>query len=44
MAEVYYELDETSGTTASNSATTGTTYVGTFNTAGGSVTVSGHPP
>jgi hypothetical protein len=37
---VYYELDETSGTTASNSATTGATYDGTFNTAGGSVTVN----
>jgi hypothetical protein len=36
---VYYELDETSGTTAVNSATTGATYTGTFNTAGGSVTV-----
>jgi len=37
---VYYEFDETSGTTASNSATTGATYTGTFNTAGGSVTVN----
>ena len=36
---VYYEFDETSGTTAANSATTGATYTGTFNTAGGSVTV-----
>ena len=36
---VYYELDETSGTTAFNSATTGATYTGTFNTAGGTVTV-----
>jgi len=37
---VYYELDETSGTTAANSATTGGTYTGTFNTAGGSITVN----
>ncbi len=36
---VYYEFDETSGTTATNSATTGATYDGTINTAGGSVTV-----
>ncbi len=36
---VYYEFDETSGTTAANSATTGATYSGTFNTAGGTVTV-----
>ena len=36
---VYYEFDEASGTTAANSATTGGTYTGTFNTAGGSVTV-----
>jgi hypothetical protein len=36
---VYYEFDETSGTTAANSATTGGTYTGTHNTAGGSVTV-----
>ncbi len=36
---VYYEFDETSGTTAANSATTGATYDGTFNTAGGTVTV-----
>ena len=35
----YYELDETSGPTPSKSATTGATYTGTFNTAGGSVTV-----
>jgi hypothetical protein len=37
---VYYELDETSGTTAANSATTGATYTGTFNTAGGPITVN----
>jgi len=37
---VYYELDETSGTTASNSATTGVTYDGTFDTTGGSITVN----
>ena len=37
---VYYELDETSGTTAVNSATTGATYTGTVNTDGGSVTVN----
>ncbi|MCH1509394.1 MAG: LamG domain-containing protein [Akkermansiaceae bacterium] len=36
---VYYEFDETSGTTAANSAITGATYTGTFNTTGGSVTV-----
>lgn len=36
---VYYEFDETSGTTAANSATTGASYTGTFNTAGGSVTI-----
>jgi hypothetical protein len=36
---VYYELDETSGTTATNSAPTGATYDGTFNTAGGPITV-----
>ncbi|MFT4547520.1 MAG: hypothetical protein ACI8XO_001888 [Verrucomicrobiales bacterium] len=36
---VYYEFDETGGTTAANSATTGATYTGTFNTAGGAVTV-----
>lgn len=36
---VYYEFDETSGNTAANSATTGASYTGTFNTAGGSVTV-----
>ena len=36
---VYYELDETSGTTAFNSATTGATYTGTFDTVGGTVTV-----
>lgn len=35
---VYYEFDETSGTTAANSAKTGATYNGTINTAGGSVT------
>ncbi|MDG2125440.1 MAG: hypothetical protein P8J87_17180, partial [Verrucomicrobiales bacterium] len=32
---VYYEFDETSGTTAANSATTGAIYDGTFNTDGG---------
>ena len=37
---VYYEFDETSGTAAANSATTGATYTGTFNTTGGSVTVN----
>ena len=37
---VYYEFDETSGTTAANSATTGASYTGTFKTAGGSVTVN----
>jgi len=37
---VYYEFDETSGTTAANSATTGATYDGTFNTTGGSITVN----
>jgi len=37
---VYYELDETSGSTASNSATRGATYDGTFNTAGGLITVN----
>ena len=37
---VYYEFDETSGTTAANSATTGATYTGTFNTSGGSITVN----
>ena len=37
---VYYEFDETSGTTAANSATTGATYTGTFNTTGGSITVN----
>ncbi len=37
---VYYELDETSGATAVNSATTGATYTGTFNTDGGPVTVN----
>ncbi len=36
---VYYEFNESSGTTATNSATTGATYDGTINTAGGSVTV-----
>ncbi|MCH7224798.1 Ig-like domain-containing protein [Haloferula sp. A504] len=36
---VYYQFDETSGTTAANSATTGSTYTGTISTAGGSVTV-----
>ncbi len=36
---VYYQLDETSGTTAANSATTGATYTGTINTTGGTVTV-----
>lgn len=36
---VYYEFDETIGTTAANSATTGATYTGTFNTAGGSISV-----
>jgi len=36
---VYYEFDETSGTTAANSAATGATYTGTFNTSGGSITV-----
>ena len=36
---VYYEFDETGGTTAANSATTGTTYTGTFNTTGGAITV-----
>jgi hypothetical protein len=36
---VYYEFDETSGSTAANSATTGATYTGTFNTTGGPVTV-----
>jgi hypothetical protein len=37
---VYYEFDETSGTTAFNSAATGALYDGTFNTAGGSVTIN----
>lgn len=37
---VYYELDETSGTTAANSATTGATYQGTFDTTGGPITVN----
>ena len=37
---VYYELDETSGTTAANSATTGGTYEGTFDTVGGPITVN----
>jgi len=37
---VYYEFDETGGTTAVNSAITGATYDGTFNTAGGSITVN----
>jgi hypothetical protein len=36
---VYYEFDETSGTTVSNSATTGATYDGTFNTTGGAISV-----
>lgn len=36
---VYYEFDETSGTTAVNSATTGATYTGTFNTTGGAISV-----
>lgn len=36
---VYYEFDETSGTESVNSATTGATYTGTFNTSGGSITV-----
>ena len=36
---VYFEFDEASGSTAVNSATTGATYDGTFNTTGGSVTV-----
>ena len=36
---VYYEFDETSGTTAANSATTGVTYQGTLNTTGGAVSV-----
>ena len=36
---VYYELDETSGATAANSATTGATYDGTFNTTGGAISV-----
>jgi hypothetical protein len=36
---VYYEFDETGGTTAANSATTGATYTGTFNTAGGAISV-----
>ncbi len=37
---VYYEFDETSGTTALNAATTGAIYHGTFNTDGGPVTVN----
>ncbi|MCH7224799.1 LamG-like jellyroll fold domain-containing protein [Haloferula sp. A504] len=37
---VYYEFDETSGTTAANSATTGTTYTGTISTTGGAVTIN----
>jgi hypothetical protein len=37
---VYYEFDETSGTTAFNSATTGATYDGTFDTTGGSIIVN----
>ena len=37
---VYYELDEITGTTAANSATTGATYEGTFDTAGGPITVN----
>ncbi len=36
---VYYEFDETSGSTAANSATTGATYTGTFNTTGGAISV-----
>ncbi|MFT6618900.1 MAG: hypothetical protein ACJASX_001796 [Limisphaerales bacterium] len=36
---VYYEFDETSGSTAANSATTGATYDGTFNTTGGAISV-----
>ena len=36
----YFEFDETSGTTAVNSATTGATYDGTFNTDGGPITVN----
>ena len=36
---VYYEFDETEGTTAVNSATTGGTYTGTFNTDGGPIVV-----
>lgn len=36
---VYYEFDETSGTTAANSASTGQTYTGTFDTSGGAINV-----
>lgn len=36
---VYYELDEDSGTTTINSAATGVTYEGAFDTSGGPITV-----
>jgi len=37
---VYYEFDETSGTTLVNSASSGATYNGSFNTTGGPLTVN----